>query len=498
MSFARAPWGALRLPTVLFLLASLGLAVAACDSLPFGAEPEANVEDTEAVLSGSFGACNPWYDRDVVGLDMSEDGQRWVYLSGRQPGSLPEDTSWRDGSRALYLRDGEGDSANLRVIALPWEAVNTIPAFATPDASGEVPPGQDVAEVMQTVQISEDGQTVAIGVLQSTLSGGLAKIYVGSVPAEGDEILSPGAEGGLVEVPLNSVAESERIQSFALSDDGTKVAATVGERGELRVYDLAASQLYVYSLGEDNAVEVSDELPPASTTIANSRRPAIISDGGDLEWSPEGDRVAVARSIPVSKIYVHVVNVEDGESLMYAETGNATAPHVAWASDGGSVYVMSTELAQFETFGKTVIRHLEAEGTGTEIGGGASIDRPVNWRTEPAHLTSFGDDATFLFVWEGQLWRLDVPDGDLSQASYQQVTVYGEGTATGGAYRPAVSLAADSAISIVADSGTTKIGQRTEVTASQCSEAVAPAENEGEGDGEAEEGGEAESEEGEG
>lgn len=491
MSFARAPWGAFRLPIAFIALAALGLGAAGCEYIPgLGQEQEGTTQDQEEVLRGSFGACNPWYDRDVIGLDMSENGRRWVYLSARKPSGLDE-LSWdRDTSRALYASDFDdaGAQTNLRYIALPWEAQDEIPAYATPDSSGDVPEGQGITEIMRTVQLSDDGQTVAIGVTQSTARGGLSKIYVGTVPAEGDEALAPGAEGGLVTVPINSVSESETIQSFTLSRDGTRIAAAVGERGELRVYDLAADQLYVYSLGPDNAMEVTDELPPASTTIANSRQPAIIADGADLEWAPDGTRLAIARSVPVSKIYVQIVDVASGETLMYGETGNMTSPHVAWASDGGSVYAMSTTLAEFETFGRTVIRHLSAEGVGEELGAGASIDRPVNWRTEPAHLTAFGDDATFLFVWEGQLWRLDVPAGDLSQASYQQVTVYGEDVGTSGAWRPAVSLAADTAISIVDDHGTTKIGQRTEVTAAQCSEASAPsADGEGEDDADADE-----------
>jgi hypothetical protein len=66
-------------------------------------------------------------------------------------------------------------------------------------------------------------------------------------------------------------------------------------------------------------------------------------------------------------------------------------------------------------FGNTQFLRLAAAEDGEEQSAG-EINRPLGYRTEPALLEAV-DDGRFLFVWEGGLWKLTAPNGDLAAAT---------------------------------------------------------------------------------
>lgn len=456
--------------------------------------------------SGSYAACLSWYEDDVESLAVSADGKRWLYLSDRRPSGLPEEASWSSGDLALYVRDRNDDGSTLRsrYIATSWDTSDEVSVYATPDlqgASSTDPLG--LAESLRDVALSADGSSFLVAVDQVGIRGGYAKLYHGVVPPTEDttSVLAPG-EGGLTVVPINNLAATESIGNYAFSPDGTKVAAIVGPRSELRVYDVGTGTIYAYSLGEENEIVVENEMPQAAINIGVSRQPAISVSTGEVVWSPDSTRLAFSRPEGVGTMALYVFDFASGDLSLVSRFENATVPQVAWSADGASLFTMSTQLSTYQAYGNTQFRRIEAQENGSDLGSGATIVRSgaefLNWKTEPANLVNL-DDVHLFFTWEGRLYRMIAEGGDLGGAPFGPVTVFhlndtllDRGVSV--EYeRPFAAAAMDTIVFPVRDGARTRIGERTYATAATCPEIVAPEavdgadQGEGEGDGEGQE-----------
>jgi len=464
----------------------IAVLVSGCDLIGSGAD-EGGQETEDQQVAGSYAACLPWYETDVLSLDTSADGARWAYLSSRRPQRLPEDFSWRSDSRAVFVRDRDANGVIQppRYVALPWSGRVEVPVYASP-APGGTGSMQPVTldETVRAVDLSDDGARIYLGVAMAGVPGDISKLYVGAVPSPDDigATLDPGEDGGLTEVPINVWGASEWIERFAVAPDGNQVAATVGTASELRVYDVDAGRINSYLLDDENRIVVSNENPTPETNIGVQRRAAVSVPGGRLAWAPDSDRIAFTRKEGVATSALLVLDVSDGTVELVRRFENTTLPHFVWSADGESLFVMTTQLSASVVFGHTEIRRIEATADGEDIGAGARIDREANWASEPSMLTGFGDDERFLFTWEGRLFRLRASGGNLAGAPYQIVTQYHQvpdlvrrGVSV--VHEPLnVDVERDEAIYRVRDGRSFRIGVRTNVSADECPTLQAPEE----------------------
>lgn len=466
-------------PFVVAALAASAATTAGCDALPFLGEEEVTTAEVEQ-LSGSFGPCAPWFDRGVLDLASSADGSRLVYVASRRPEALPED-AWRSGSRAVFVRDVDAQgAASTRYIATTWSPLDEIKAYATADRSeGQRDDAIPLAEQIEEVSLSGDGTRIVIGASREGFAGGLAKLYAGTVPNDTTSTLAP-PDSGLTIVPINAYTRGEAIGRFAVSPDGTKVAAALGQRGELRVYDLAANTPIVYSLGDDNEVEVSSELPPVATSIDVARRAAFLTGASALHWSPDSTRIAFARTVPVSTSYVQVVDVATGELSTVTSMVGFTAPQLAWAADGASLFVMTTRLSGSEAFGNTEVSRWAAQDEGDVVMPAVTLSRKANWRNEPNHLVALGNDRQFAFHIstsdsrgraDNRLIRLDLPAEGGTDVALLELSGYQDGVSIP-AQHAHYAPSSESLAFLVQSGGAVHVGQRTYVLADRCPEAA--------------------------
>ncbi len=390
---------------------------AGCDRLRRTASPG---EVTQAQQVVDYGPCLPMYSRAVLSAAMDREGTKVLFVSGQRPDFIDE-AAWGADDRALYLMEFPADGApTLRAIARSWQATDEIPAYATPSDEYTRSP-VPIPENMLDVQLDESGTRFVLGVTRGGVYGRYAKLYTGTVPTEAGRLLSP--EDGLTVIPINDYQGTEGVTSFTISPDGSKVAAVVGSQGEIRIYDLVASQLTVYDRGADGKTVVRHDLPPAMTSIDQQRRPAVASNGTlYLRWAPQADRLAVSMDLGIANTSLAILNIATGEMSVVARFQDRTVPHVAWASDGQSLFVMVTRLSGPQTFGDTEIRRLAATENGRHVAQGGVLSRPLGYRGEPGALVSFGDDEHFVFVWDAALYRLDMPGGVPAQATYVPLT----------------------------------------------------------------------------
>jgi len=457
------------LSAVVAALAVLALPTSGCDMLSaFRGEEEADTTVEE--LSGSIGPCLSWFDRGVVDVAMSGDGSRVAYIASRRPESLPED-AWRSGDRAVFVRDRtEQGATSTRYIASTWAPLDEIPAYSTEDPQRD---GKDdaipLAEQLQELALSDDGSRIVVGVSREGIEGGLAKLYAGSIPEDTTSTLRP-PDGGLTVVPINTIQSAEAVNRFELSPDGSKVAAALGPRGELRIYDLNANVPIVYNLGDDNAVTISNELPPISTSILVERRAAILTGGSALHWSPDGTRIAFSRTVPVTTSYIQIVDVATGEVTTVRRIVGVTAPQLAWATDSASLFVLTTRLAESEAFGNSEVRRLAAEEDGEQLGSAMSMTREPHWRSEPNGLASLGNDRQFVVSLDGRIFRLDFPSDEAQAPRKLEFGALPSGTNIP-AQRVLTSADADIAVFTVVTGGVVRVGQRAYVSQNECPEA---------------------------
>ncbi len=435
------------------LAAVVLLSTAGCDRLRRSPAPG---EVTQAQQIVDYGPCLPMFGRSVLSAAMDGEGGKALVISGQRPDFIDE-AAWRADDRALYLMEfpAEG-SPTMRAIARSWRAVDEIPPYATPSDESTRPP-VPIPENMLEVQLDESGTRFVLGVARAGVYGRFAKLYAGTVPTGTVQLLSP--DNGLAVIPMNDYQGTEGVISYSLSADGSKVAAVVGSQGEIRIYDLVASQLTVYDLGADGKTVVRHDLPPAMTSIEQERRPAVASNGTTyLAWSPQSDRLAVSMDLGVANTSLAILDIANGELSVVQRFQNRTVPHAAWAADGQSLFVMVTRLSGPQIFGDTEIRRLAAVENGRHVAQGGVLSRPLGYRGEPGALVSFGDDEHFLFVWDGSLYRLDVPGGVPAQATYLPLTP----PAMRVHYlKPSVALSRELILFVAADDFSTRLAQRS-------------------------------------
>lgn len=415
-------------------------------------------------------ACWPTYGSEVEAAAISADGNRVLFLSGQKPAKWPDDRGWSSSDKALYVLDFTATGSQQRYIAISWDAIDQIDQYATARANTPERPVK-LEEDMVDLWLSKTGDRFVVAVARKGVGGRYAKLYSGTVPAGGFHELRPGE--GLEQVLVNNYAATEGIRTAALSDDGSMVAAVVGSRGEVRVYDLDSQQPTVYALNEGGETVVEHELPPPPVDLDSAPNPAIAGSGTMLlTWSPGGDRLALARDedVPGQKS-LSIIDVATGKVALVRRFDSSTVPHVAWAADGQSLFVMNTLLEPGQIFGDTEIRRLAAEEDGREVSDGGALERPRGYRTEPAYLTGFGDDDHFLFVWETGLYRLNTPAGDPSKASYIQLTPDDYDVLYS---RPTVSSGQQRAVFVAHEGSRLFVGERTEVLADECPYVVVP------------------------
>lgn len=461
------------IPFAVAALAALAATTSGCNVLSVFQEEEVTTQEVEE-LSGSIGPCAPWFDRGVLDLAASADGSRLAYVASRRPEALPED-AWRANSRAVFVRDVDASGVgSTRYIATTWSPIDQIKAYSTEDpTSGRDDPDIPLAEQIEEVALSGDGSRIAIGASREGFSGGLAKLYVGTVPDDTTSTLSP-PDNGLTIVPINAYTRGESIGRFAISPDGTKVAAALGHRGELRVYDLDANAPIVYSLGEENEVVVESELPPVSTSIEVARRAAFLTGASALHWSPDSTRVAFARTVPVATSYVQIVDVATGELSTVTEMVGHTTPQLAWATDGASLFVMSTRLSDSEPFGNTEITRFAAEDEADVLVPTVTLARKAFWRNEPNHLVGLGNDRQFVFNVNSDLIRLDLPGEGIPDVAMLELAGYQKGASIP-AQHVHFAPATESVAYILQSGGATHVGMRTHALQNACPEAATPA-----------------------
>lgn len=407
----------------------------------------------ESAVSADFGACFRAYGSYVLGAAMNGAGTSMLYLTSSKPAFVSED-AWRSGDRALVLQDLK--TARARAIVLTWPTGSTdeIPVYATSNPlSQSTPRPVRLPEEMISLDYSSTGERFLVGVRRSGVDGLIAKIYAGVVPSiDGTEILEPG--NGLDLIPINDFEGTEGIRSATLSPDGSKVAAVVGNQGEVRLYDIVNQELAVYTEGPEGGTVISHEMPrrPSMSTTTD-RQPAVASPGQMLlQWSPQGDRLAIATDPPGgSATAVAIMNPATGALVGVRSFSDATVPQVAWSSDGQSLFVMTTELKAGSVFGNTAMRQIAAAEGGKDLTKGGQIVQPSGYTTEPANLVNFGDDERFVFTWQGWLWRLKLQNGDLTQALAEKISPR---EATVPYLRPYVSQAQDIAVFTAGTRGT--------------------------------------------
>lgn len=399
-------------------MAGLALSLGGCESIGdlFGGDGEPTVVEPPSV----YAPCLESYGSDVSSVVSTADGSRDFFLSAEKPANVEND-AWSSSSRAVYEYDVQAQRR--RPIASTWDSEVMIEPYATLDPLRPTPARPfRIAEKMEQIQVSADGQQLVIGVSRRNLTGGMARLYHGAVPAATTQsTLHPGEGGGLAVVPINDDLNQEAIQSFSVAPDGRKVGAIVGDLSELRVYDLETGTLYVYNLGEENAITVGNELPTPQLSIAVDRVPAITVNGAQLIWSPDSARLAYATPLGIGGWTVQILDYTTGTPTLVHTFENTTQPQITWAGDGQSVYVITTATTATEIFGDTTIQRLTAAKDGKPIGGVGLIKRQSNWKTVPSFVTLVGDN-TLLFTWEGHLFRFTIKEGDLGKATFVPVT----------------------------------------------------------------------------
>lgn len=499
----RVLWRAVSRAGLLLATLFVALVVSACDgSLPgMGSDP---TPESAPPSAGSLGPCLPWIGNSVVAASMDGAGNRVAFITDERPTTLGEDASWSSDDRALVIvdRSAEGDYLE-RHIALTWAAQDAIQEYATSEPDVPTPEGIALPEQLVDVQIDRAGSRFVVAVKREGVSGNYAKLYTGSVPATGSAALAPGE--GLTIVPINNYVEGEGVQSFALSPDGKKLAATVGGQSELRVYEFDAAvdeNLSVYDVGPKGAAVVTHKLPSMVSMISSKRTPLVSSPGAiRTTWSPDGSMVAISQQDgQVAQTRLSVMDVATGKLETVRLFKNSTVPHVAWAADGKSIFTMVTPLSDPRgsgsdtVFQDTQIVRIEAKKDGDNVGDGAEIDRVLGVRTEPTNLVGFGDDERFVFTWDGRLIRLNAPGGDLAKATFIPITgdpIKSEILVlSSSAYPPAAAADTDIVSFLVQDTraGSRHVGMRTFASEDKCPEIPTPEGGEATGEAGAAEG----------
>ena len=426
-----------QLPRVLAscALLSLSLSTVGCQYMPCVAgygncEPPLEI-DPETILGN--GPCLPAYGTEVLSADMSATGTRILTITSAKPASLPEDASWPSDSLALTVIDlgGEGGQTTGRHLATTWAATDILVPYATVEDGEQPAEGVALEETMAEVQVDDAGNRFVVAVNRRDIPGGYAKLYGGTVPAEGVANYSPETKD-LTLIGLNSTVGTEAVQSFALSPDGNKVAAAIGPQAELRVFDLSSpdNSVTIYDLNKDGkGVVVSHKLPEPCLGISCRRTPAVTSRGlMRFVWSPDNNRLAIVRTdsteVP-GQTSLWVMDVTSGKLELVRSFKDSSAPHAAWAEDGASLYVMNTpfststeggQAATDSAFGSTLVRRMSAAAGGKEQGTGASLPRQLGWKSDPVALSVLKGGESLVFVWEARLYRMDMPGGDLTKA----------------------------------------------------------------------------------
>jgi hypothetical protein len=429
-------------------MALSALTLSGCDLRPNADESEPVAEE----VGVHHGLCWPVFDSDVISTSMNQNGTV-LYIAESEPRGWPDDRGWGSGDRALNaLKMPERQQ---RYIARTWDAVeHFVPFVPTPlPGTVEAPEGEPITEHMREVEIAPNADRFVVGVALLDRLQVTAKLYSGEVPPSGSHELAP--EDGLAPVPVNNFGAGEYVRMFRVSPDGSKVATIVGVGGELRIFDFLANQLMRYEIQSGRTVVIND-MPTGEPYEA------AVATAGTLfmSWSPDSTRLALARRASAGNASVSVFDVATGELTHVLGLSNVTAPHVAWSSDGGSLFVLYTPIDSAGIFGDSQFVRVAAEQDGGELGA-AAMPRPPFFRTEPANLVNFGNDEHFLFTWEGGLWRLDAPGGQPAQAEFQKVTpdslqvIYN---------RPAVSLDNDLAAFLAGDRGGQHAGFATHLT----------------------------------
>lgn len=475
-------------------LLSLPLATAGCQYMPcvggYGnCEPDivVDVEQTKG-----FSPCLPAFGSEIISADMNAAGTRILTVTSAKPATLPEEAGWYSDSRALTVFDLGGESGQVteRHLATTWDATDILAPYATAEDGVSTPEGGvALPETMAEVQMDDAGNRFVVAVNRQDIPRGFARLYSGTVPAEGLTNYSPESKD-LVMVGINSTEGTEPIQAYALSPDGKRVAASVGPMAELRVMDLSSDSngLFVYDLNKDGkGVVVSHKLPEPCLGISCRRTPAVTSRGlMNVTWSPDGSKLAVVRTdsneVP-GRTSLSILDVASGKLELVRNFKDSTAPHVAWAGDGASLYVMNTPFASSSeggktvtdsAFGSTLVRRMSASAGGKELGTGAGLKQQLGWKTDPVALTVLKDGESLVFVWESRLFRLDMPGGDLTKAKQLYLTYYhaeGERMASDLTVLPttiATSAAKDTVMFLFEDAGDVRIGLRTSASADKC------------------------------
>ncbi|MFN2252114.1 MAG: hypothetical protein ACK2UL_09390 [Anaerolineae bacterium] len=414
-----------RLIALVTGMAFVATTTAGCDTindlLPGGGEPEVEV----VVAETDLGPCLPTYGNEVLSASMSGDGSRIVFVSAKRPQTLPDEAAWRSSDRALYvLNISPEGTTETNLIATSWPAPEDsevrAASTAPPAGRGSSPEPGRLEEHMVRVKVAKSGDRFLVGATRQG-SSGMVKLYTGMVP-DGDEDMRPGE--GLTKVPINDVEANQYIQSFHLSDDGSRVAAVVGGRGEVRVYDFDTDTIWVYEVGEGGETIISHDMPSARTDLDTDHNPAITSSGTmRVAWAPGGRKLSFSRPESVGTAGVWILDTDTGETTFVRGYRNTTVPWVAWSTDGGSVFIMSTTYDTAQTFGDSEVRRVAAEANGQDIGDRWRLDQDLYYHTAPADFVAFGDDSNFLFHWEYRAWVLEVPASGVGPAAYGPVTL---------------------------------------------------------------------------
>jgi hypothetical protein len=485
----RVLWRALSRAGLFLATILVALVVSACDGgLPGmgGGDP---TPESAPPSAGSLGPCLPWIGNSVVAAAMDGTGNRIAFISDERPITLGDDASWSGDDRALVIvdRGTEGDYLE-RHIALSWAAQDAIAQYATSEPDVPTPEGIALPEQMVDVQIDRAGSRFVVAVKREGVNGNYAKLYTGSVPPTGSASLAPGE--GLTIVPINNYIEGEGVQTFALSPDGTKVAATVGGQSELRVYDFDAEadkNLMVYDSGPKGGAVITHQLPSMVSMISARRTPLVSSPGAiRATWSPDSSMLAISQQDEqVAQTRLGLMDVASGKLDTVRLFKNSTVPHVAWAADSKSIFTMVTPLSDPKgsssdtVFQDTQIVRIEAAKDGDNVGDGAEIDRVLGVRTEPTNLASFGDDERFVFAWDGRLIRLNAPGGDLAKATFIPITgdpnkIDAPVVLSSSAYPPSAAADTDIVSFLVQDGSSRHVGLRTFASEDKCPEIPTP------------------------
>jgi hypothetical protein len=463
----------LRLLAISTIVAVLVPTLSGCDSIK-GVLPGGESQGEVTVTSTDHGPCLPIYGDEVLSASMSRDGSRLLFISGERPAGMDDD-SWNRDDRALYLLTfAEDGSPATNVLATTWPPPpgNTIPPAATPDEEGDLPQPGELEEQMVDVRLAGNGERFIISV-QRQASTGLAKIYTGIVP-EGDAAMAPGE--GLDLVSVNDYLADEFVQSYYLTDDGNRLAVVIAG-GELRTFDFGTDTLNVYDVGDDGQTIVSHELPPAQISIEQTRQPAVTSSGTmRLTWAPDGRRLAFARPESVGTAGVWILDTDTGETTFVRGYRNTTVPWVTWSKDGESLFILSSIYDTAQTFGNSEVRRVEAKANGADIGDRWQLRQDPYFRSAPSDFVAYGDDQNFVFLWENQVWLLQVPPSGSGAASYGAVTPkaptnlssWKDGTMAVKQGSISISPDRDIAAFVVVDPSGQHVAMRLYVTEEQC------------------------------